>query len=222
MDEARRVALVTGAGRAGGIGQGIAERLPLDGLSVVVSAGPLEARHTGSGAVLRLLTPESVARRVRRLLEQAGRPAGWTMTRVLWGKLAGAGAAALAGTLVVLAAPSPLRVLLTVAVAAGVYHLPEAVLSGRVKERQRALQRELPDTLDQMMIAVQAGLGFEAALARAAGGGQGALAQELARTLQDMNVGRPRREAYEALMRRTDVSGLTQAADWNSGRSTTI
>ena len=53
--------------------------------------------------------------------------------------------------------------------------------------------------LDQMTIAVEAGLGFEAALARAGTNGKGPLAEELTRTLQDIAVGRPRRDAYEAL-----------------------
>jgi tight adherence protein C len=67
---------------------------------------------------------------------------------------------------------------------------------------------ELPNTLDQMLISVEAGLGFEAAMARAGQNGTGALAQELVRTLQDIQVGRPRQEAYAALAARSSVQDL--------------
>ena len=59
-----------------------------------------------------------------------------------------------------------------------------------------------------MTIAVEAGLGFEAAMARAAQGGRGPLAEELIRTLQDMSIGRSRTDAYSALLARTDSDDL--------------
>ena len=88
------------------------------------------------------------------------------------------------------------------------YFLPELLLYSRGLERQEAIALELPDTLDQMTIAVEAGLGFESAMARAATNGKGALAEELVRTLQDIAVGQPRREAYLALADRTGVQDL--------------
>ncbi|GAB3304558.1 hypothetical protein GCM10027451_10330 [Geodermatophilus aquaeductus] len=170
--------------------------------------GSLEARRTGWGALLRALTPDSSARRVRRQLDLAGRPEGWTMTRLLWAKLGlGLGVAVLGA--VVLADHAGLLVALVVAAAVAVaYHVPEIVLHSRGQERQKAIAQELPDVLDQMTIAVEAGLGFDGALARAAATGTGPLAGELVRTLQDVTVGRPRREAYEALVRRTQVEDL--------------
>ena len=72
----------------------------------------------------------------------------------------------------------------------------------------RRSQLELPDTLDQMTIAVEAGLGFESAMAQAGRNGTGPLAEELVRTLQDIEMGRTRREAYEALGERISVEDL--------------
>ncbi|MCU1607169.1 MAG: Tight adherence protein [Modestobacter sp.] len=170
--------------------------------------GTLEARHTGAGALLRALTPDRSARRLRHMIDVAGRPAGLTMTRMLWAKLVLAAVAALVGAAEVAghrSAPAGCVVLAVVVLA---YHLPELAMYGRGQERRKVIARELPDVLDQMTIAVEAGLGFEAALARAASTGKGALAEELVRTLQDVTVGRPRREAYEALVRRTEVTDL--------------
>jgi tight adherence protein C len=88
------------------------------------------------------------------------------------------------------------------------YFLPELLLHSRAQERSTKIALELPDTLDQMTIAVEAGLGFDAAMARAGKNGQGPLAEELIRTLQDMQVGQSRRQAYDALGSRTDVPDL--------------
>ena len=85
--------------------------------------------------------------------------------------------------------------------------IPDAMVASRARERQSHIQRDLPDVLDQVTICVEAGLGFEAALTRAAGGG-GVLADELARTLQDIRFGMPRRIAMEKLLDRTDVADL--------------
>jgi tight adherence protein C len=130
------------------------------------------------------------------------------MSRLLTTKLVLAGWAVLTGAPVLLALPGPVVALAVLAAVIGAYHLPEAVLWSRAQERQQVIGRELPDTLDQMSIAVEAGLGFESAFARAAANGSGPLAEELVRTLQDVAVGRPRRQAYEALVRRTDVPDL--------------
>lgn len=85
---------------------------------------------------------------------------------------------------------------------------PEIVLQSRASDRQRALQLALPDALDQMTIAVEAGLGFDAAMAKTAQNGRGPLAEELIRTIQDMSIGRRRREAYRALEARTKSEDL--------------
>ena len=177
-------------------------------VSQVFEVGTLEARRTGWGAVLRTLTPESAARRIRHMIDVAGRPTGYTMTRVLWAKLGAVLVVVLVGGALVATEPGPMRVVLLLLAVAGAYHLPELLLWSRGQERQQAIARELPDVLDQMTIAVEAGLGFEAALSRAATSGKGVLAEELVRTVHDVAVGRPRREAYGALAARTEVPEL--------------
>ncbi|WP_156119182.1 type II secretion system F family protein [Modestobacter caceresii] len=152
------------------------------------------------------MTAESSARRIRRMLDTAGRPAGFTMTRLLWAKLWLPVLAA--GALWLVETPSPAGVVAVLAAVVLAHHLPEAALLGRGQERQEQIGRELPDVLDQMMIAVEAGLGFDAAFARAAATGRGALTDELVRTQYDIAAGRPRRAAYEALATRTQAADL--------------
>ncbi|MFC5789382.1 type II secretion system F family protein [Agromyces tardus] len=97
---------------------------------------------------------------------------------------------------------------LGVAFAVLLFVVPEVILSSRADDRQKAILLALPDTLDQMTIAVEAGLGFEAAMAKAAQGSRGPLSEELVRTLQDMSIGRSRSDAYSALLARTDCDDL--------------
>jgi tight adherence protein C len=171
---------------------------------------PLGARRTsGLGAVARRLTPGGSIRRLDRLLSRAGRPAAWPLERLLVAKLV---------LPVVLAAhclyyirmvgPGPLPLLIGVIATVVGYFLPELLLHSRGEERSTRIALELPDTLDQMTIAVEAGLGFDSAMARAGKNGKGPLAEELIRTLQDMQVGQSRRQAYDSLGNRTDVPDL--------------
>jgi tight adherence protein C len=149
-----------------------------------------------------------VLARLDRQLALAGRPAGWTLDRVVLVKLILPVVSAAAGLLFVGATPSAGRIVLAAVVTVGAFFVPDLLLLSRGQERQKKIGLELPDTLDQMTIAVEAGLGFEAAMQRAAKNGAGPLAEELTRTLQDMQLGQSRRDAYMALADRTTVSEL--------------
>ena len=104
--------------------------------------------------------------------------------------------------------PGPFPKVLGVLFAVLLFVVPEVILTSRADDRQKAILLALPDTLDQMTIAVEAGLGFEAAMAKAAQGSHGPLSEELVRTLQDMSIGRSRTDAYSALLARTDCDDL--------------
>ncbi|PWF87580.1 type II secretion system F family protein [Kocuria rosea] len=147
--------------------------------------------------------------RLEGLYSKAGRPADWPVARLMAYKVYALGAAVLFGLLLLLLTNGNGMIVLMVAVLVPVsYFVPELLLHSRGIERQKAIGLELADTLDQMMIAVEAGLGFESAMARAGHNGKGPLAEELVRTLQEMRVGIPRRDAYLALEQRTDVPDL--------------
>ncbi|KLU11137.1 type II secretion system F family protein [Kocuria sp. SM24M-10] len=149
--------------------------------------------------------------RLESLYSKAGRPADWPVTRLMACKIYASVAALLVSFLLLSLTNGNGMILVVTAVMTPVgYFLPELLLYSRGVERQREIGLELADTLDQMMIAVEAGLGFESAMSRAGHGGKGPLAEELVRTLQEMRVGIPRREAYLALEQRTDVPDLRQ------------
>jgi tight adherence protein C len=172
---------------------------------------PGQSARSGPGALaglVRALTPRGTGARINRLLATAGRPAAWPLPKVVAAKLVLVLVVGLLGALVLLAHPSALFAVVVVLVAVVAYFVPELLLYSRGQERQEAIALELADTLDQMTIAVEAGLGFESAMARAGHNGKGPLAEELVRTLQDIAVGQPRREAYLAMAERTGVADL--------------
>ena len=180
------------------------------GLDLPGGAGQRSGR-VGPGPAARLvghLTPRGTIDRLNRLAGTAGRPAAWPVAKLVAAKLILAMVAGALSLLVLSAGASLVTGLMGVAVTLVAYFVPELLLYSRGQERQQAIGLELADTLDQMTIAVEAGLGFESAMARAAKNGKGALAEELTRTLQDIAVGQPRRHAYLALAERTGVPDL--------------
>jgi tight adherence protein C len=172
-----------------------------------VSGSVLSA--TGHLAALgRKATPKGYAAWLDKQLAAAGRPKEWPLGRVLMMKPLLALGGAVTGTLLIAENPTPANVLLAVAVSALAYFVPDILLRNHAQKRREKIKLELPDTLDQMLISVQAGLGFETAMARAGQSGKGPLADELIRTLQDIQVGRSRKEAYLAMAQRVDVPDL--------------
>lgn len=145
---------------------------------------------------------------LERLIVKAGRPERWPVDRVIGAKLAGALVGVALGTLVAVRSGSTQAVAFLGLVTLFAFFLPDLLLWNAGIKRREAVQLELPDTLDQMSIAVEAGLGFDAAMVRVARTGSGILAGELVRTLQDIQVGQPRRLAYEALAERLSVTEL--------------
>ena len=170
---------------------------------------PPGQRSGGGVAMLAIrLTPAGTVRRLDLQLSRAGRPPSWPLQRLLIGKLALCLMAGSLSLLYIRATASPISVLVGIVVTSVAYFVPDLLLSSRGKERSQRIQRELADTLDQMTIAVEAGLGFDSALARSGKNGTGPLAEELVRTLQDIQLGQSRRQAYEALATRSNVPDL--------------
>ncbi|MFX1820089.1 type II secretion system F family protein [Pseudarthrobacter sp. CC4] len=154
------------------------------------------------------ITPKSYEAWLDKQLAGAGRPKQWPLTRILMVKPLLAFAGALLGLLVFLGAPSAGRFAIAVVMVALAYFVPDLLIRNRAQKRREEIRLELPNALDQMLISVQAGLGFESAMGRAGENGRGPLADELIRTLQDIQVGRSRKEAYLALSERVDVPSV--------------
>jgi tight adherence protein C len=88
------------------------------------------------------------------------------------------------------------------------YFFMDYYLDKAAGARQLEIQQALPDVLDQISVCVEAGIGFDAALHRCSLSNDNALGDELGRTMQDIRLGMPRRQALYALLDRTDVQEL--------------
>lgn len=73
--------------------------------------------------------------------------------------------------------------------------LPSYYLSLKTKQRSKKGLRELPDTLDLLTVSLEAGLGFDSALSKLVSKSEGVLADEFHRCLEEVRLGKTRREA---------------------------
>ena len=174
---------------------------------------PLLRRSLALG---RKLTPADHADRIRHKLDLAGNPPGWTVDKVTSLRVVGfltALVLALVPMLVLGSGLGPALAVCTLAAVTG-YAAPNLYLYQKAYGRTEELQKALPDALDLLTISVESGLGFDAALAQVARNTDGPLADELARVLQEMQIGMGRGAALRALGERTkvaDVKGFVSA-----------
>ncbi|MCC6617903.1 MAG: type II secretion system F family protein [Chloroflexi bacterium] len=84
------------------------------------------------------------------------------------------------------------------------YLAPEFWLGRKIRERSMSMTLQLPDVLDLLTISVEAGLGFDAALAKCVEKMEGPLVDEFAQALAEVRMGRLRRDALRDVATRAD------------------
>src|SRR4051794_32941629 len=169
--------------------------------------GPFQARALG---VARRLSGGDAAERIRRRLDVAGNPPGWTVERVQAGKVIGAIALFLISVALttVMGTSFTVRIVMIAAATAIGWLGPNLYLYQQVYERSKLIQRSLPDAIDLMTISVESGLAFDAAVQQVARNTDGPLAEEFSRALREMQIGQGRAEALRGLAERTQVDDL--------------
>ena len=169
---------------------------------------PLMRRLSGIGT--RLTSRQRVGRTESRLSE-AGYPYGLRTIDFMGLKVVVALATSgIAFLLFGLAMGDPATGVLVALGALGLgFFLPDFWLSRRIKARQKEILLAIPDTLDLLTISVKAGLGFDAALGKVVEKTQGPLTDEFRRTLAEVRIGKPRRDALREMVARTNVPALT-------------
>lgn len=166
---------------------------------------------TNTGRLLRHLWPAEYRDAIGKKLQQAGSPRGIDPTRMLAAKaLASLGMVGLVVTWALLFT-KPIGTTLIAALLLGALGLfgPDIWLSSAISRRQHQIVRDLPDMLDLLTISVEAGLGFDAALAKLVRSNRSPLAEEFGRALQEIQAGASRREALRHMAERVDVSELS-------------
>ncbi|SEG43582.1 tight adherence protein C [Thermomonospora echinospora] len=143
--------------------------------------------------------------RIRRRIDAAGRPAGMTVESYVQSTM---GYVVLFGSLSLLLVLSG-QLLIGLLFLVGVLQ-NELNLVLRASMRRDQIERSLPDFLDVLAVTVSAGLSFRHSLARVAESMPGPLADEFFITLRQMELGTPRRDAFQNLRERNRSGMLGQ------------
>jgi tight adherence protein C len=163
-------------------------------------------RHVGARLVR--FTPTGWVENRKLLVAKAGLSGRVNVEQILGAKLVLPGMLAALFSLRLGSNAQPGLVLLMVATLTAGFFAPDVLVRARADRRAGAIAMALPDVLDQVTISVEAGLGFEAALARTSEGQSHPLAQEFLRMLQDVRLGSTRSDALRALAVRSQVDDL--------------
>lgn len=89
------------------------------------------------------------------------------------------------------------------------FFFPQYQLSSSITKRQKSIRKSLPDALDLLTICVEAGLGFDAAMAKVAEKWEDQLSMAFARVIQEIQLGKLRREALHDMQANIGLSEMT-------------
>lgn len=155
-------------------------------------------------------TPQAAQQAMIHRLDMAGNPYGWgaaefagirTISALVLGGVSAA----------ILIITGQLTYALFFGVVLGIlgFQLPMIWVGLKIRARQTAILRALPDVLDLLTISVEAGLGFDAAIQKVTEKWTNELTFAMARYLAEIRVGRTRREALRDMADRAEVPELT-------------
>jgi len=163
----------------------------------------LRPQLTRLSAAIAQRTPDAYLAELERELALAGRPFGLTAEGFVGARLLLAALGATAGVAVgVLLANALLALGLAGFGAATLWAGTGAWLQQSIRARRRAVLRALPDVVDFLVVAVEAGLSFDLALARVVERFKNPLTAGFGQALAEVKLGRYRLEALEDLGRR--------------------
>lgn len=89
------------------------------------------------------------------------------------------------------------------------FYYPRLWLSQQIRRRKKEILKTLPDALDLMVICVEAGLGFDAAMQRVSERWNNELGKAFSRVLQEISLGRLRKDALRDMAVRVDLPEMT-------------
>lgn len=167
----------------------------------------------GIGEFALRFTPQKAIQDTHRKLELAGNPRGIDPT-IFWAlRFLGISLGIL---MLFLAAIAPQGSILKgrgllYGIPAGLigFYLPELWLRGRINRRQKNIRNAMPDALDLLTICVEAGLGFDAAMAKVSEKWDNELSVAFGRVIREIQLGKLRREALRDMSERLGVPEMT-------------
>ncbi len=197
--------------RAVGYGRNrvVTTRSVLDGETFTDRA--LLPMKTGLARMVLRISPRSSVETVTNKLMRAGlsrkvSPTGYLASKALLALGGFLGGQVVAGAV---GANGSKAILLSIGIALVGFVLPDVVVTLKSRTRKEILRAELPDALDLLAVSVEAGLGFDSAIAKLTEHMEGPLADEFALTLGEMRVGESRLNALTKMMKRVETPELS-------------
>jgi len=89
------------------------------------------------------------------------------------------------------------------------FFFPQLWLQGKINSRQEEIKKAMPDALDLLTICVEAGLGFDAAMAKVSEKWENELSLSFARAIREVQLGKLRREALKDMSDRIGLPEMT-------------
>ena len=164
------------------------------------------------GEISKRFTPQNVLEQTRKKLELAGNPGRMDASTFLILHFV---AAIFLGSLIFVISlfsktfTLPIKVLLVVAFTVLGYFLPDLLIKSRIDSRQKSVRKAMPDALDLLTICVEAGLGFDAAMAKVHEKWDNELALAFGRVNREIQLGKLRRDALRDMAERLGIAEMT-------------
>ena len=170
---------------------------------------PMKSRFS---TIIQKYTPVKQISTIERKLDYAGRPYNWNASDYLTYQYVTTIAIAVFALVITwLSGASVInRIMALLLGFIGGYIFFEMIMENRIRTRKKEIEKALPDVLDLMTVSIEAGLGFDAAMQRVVEKAKGPIAEEFNETLQEMRMGKTRREALQDLGIRTGVADLSR------------
>ena len=187
------------------------------GVSAPSQQAPADMRTIAVGRVLLLpfarlaapLVPPKARKELPRRLLSAGLADRLTPEHILGFKGLGIVSGILIGAWAAAVTKPVLALLIGLLFGLICFVLPDILLNGRITSRRDEVRAALPDALDLLAVSVEAGLGFDGAVAKLTETMDGPLIQEFALALKEMRIGESRGDALKRMAARMDVPELT-------------
>jgi tight adherence protein C len=185
-----------------------------------------------TSAFLRML-PAGVLKAIQERLDSAGNPANLTPLEFIGIRLAFVVGGVFFAVLTALAmhqnGMGDKAGLAAFLVLVCVILLPDTGLSKVVDDRRYRIRKALPDTIDLLVVCVEAGIGFDGAMSKVVEKSKGPLAEEFGRVIQEMRIGKMRSQSLRDMAKRigvveisTFVAAICQAEQTGASLSATL
>lgn len=158
-------------------------------------------------------TPQNARQNIERKLELAGASSKLDPTVILFlqflGMLFFGGVVLFVLSIGSLSWPFGRKLILAFVFSLIGFYFPQLMLSSQISRRQKEIRKAMPDALDLLTICVEAGLGFDAAMAKVSEKWETQLSMAFARVIQEIQLGKVRKEALRDMADRIGLSEMT-------------